>query len=297
MKIELMKTDKHGEKDIIRKSAEKSPEFKEETVGTEHIANFNYRVERDIFLLLVCNRHTKSAYEKAIRELEKYAKKHEINPLLMTNAQADDFINSLNNSPNSIRSKISAISSFYSFLEKYGKLPAKKNPIKGTRARPQRKAVKEIVIPTDGEMGLILSNVPDLESIAICIMAYRGLRVGVLTGLWICGISYHFVSMGKYIFGMFLLDTHLNLILSKLDNQTPLKGMTTNAIRKRVYKATKKLKDKGVIGNAYSADDFRHYFAISQYRENKNISMLSKLLYHTSISTTKRYLQSLKLEV
>jgi hypothetical protein len=50
---------------------------------------------------------------KSLIVLEKYAKKNNINILLMTPGQADDFIYSLQGSPNSIRLTVAGISAFY----------------------------------------------------------------------------------------------------------------------------------------------------------------------------------------
>ena len=48
---------------------------------------------------------------------------------------------------------------------------------------------------------------------------------------------------------------------------------------------------------AYSAHDFRHYFAVSEYLKDKDIYKLSKLLDHSNISVTEGYLKGLKIAV
>jgi integrase/recombinase XerD len=58
-----------------------------------------------------------------------------------------------------------------------------------------------------------------------------------------------------------------------------------------------RLQKEGKINAAYSAHDFRHYFAVSEYQKDKDIYKLSKLLDHTNISITETYLKSLKIEI
>jgi integrase len=73
--------------------------------------------------------------------------------------------------------------------------------------------------------------------------------------------------------------------------------LSTNALKLRIYRQTTKLYQAGKINAAYSAHDFRHYFAITEYQKDKDIYKLSKLLDHTNIAVTETYLKSLKLEM
>jgi site-specific recombinase XerD len=82
-----------------------------------------------------------------------------------------------------------------------------------------------------------------------------------------------------------------------LNNKTPFSSISTNALKLRVWRATKKLYEKGLIKDAYSAHDFRHYFAVSEYKKDKDIYKLSKLLDHTNITITQNYLRSMKIAV
>jgi site-specific recombinase XerC len=189
---------------MIRKIANESPELKDlnleqleqiaKIVITQRltdemdtkakVANINFNVERDIFIMSTSqtgSRHTKWSYRNAIDLLEKHCKKNDMNIFLMTYAQADDFMNSLEGSPNTKRLTIAALSSFYSFLER--RYSCIKNPIRGTKARPASKTVKELEIPDEVEVMTILNSIPEIERMAVYIMAYRGLRVGALNGL------------------------------------------------------------------------------------------------------------------
>lgn len=106
------------------------------------ISNIDYDTEKSLFIMTSSrtgSEYTQSSYYKSIRELEKFTKKNNINILLMTPGQGDDFIYSLKGSPNTKNLIISGVSSFYSYLER--RYSVIKNPIRGTKSRPVKKPV------------------------------------------------------------------------------------------------------------------------------------------------------------
>ena len=262
------------------------------------VADINFKVERDLFLMMTSktgSEHTKGCYRNAIDLLEKFCKKNDINLFLMTYAQADDFIYSLTGSPNSKRLTVAAISSFFSYLER--RYSVIKNPIRGTKARPTSKPVREVEIPDEMEVITIINSIPEIERMAVYVMAYRGLRVGALNRLKIWGSHYKTVSKGKNIQGEFPAEVLCNIKTSAADSFNPFVGFSTNALKLRIYRATMKLQKQGMIRAAYSAHDFRHYFAVSEYQKDKDIYKLSKLLDHSNIAITETYLKALKYNV
>jgi len=263
-----------------------------------NIADIDINTEINLFIKQAgrtASLSTKAVYREAIAILTRWARKNKINILLMTYAQADDFIYSLSGAPKSIRLKVAAISSFYSFLERRHSIV--KNPIRGTKARPQDKTVKEIEIPNDNEMTVIIDSLPDYEKLAVYIMAYRGLRVGALNRLKVWGNGYQTVSKGKEIYGDFSDDIMKMLKNSPLNNKTPFGICSTGTLKVRIIRATQKLCNAGIINAPYSAHDFRHYFAINNYKQDKDIYKLSKMLDHSNIAITQTYLKSLKISV
>lgn len=257
------------------------------------LAKINYKDEKTIFIMCSSksgSEHTQSAYLKSLSTLEKYCKKNDIDILQITTKQADDFITSLKGSPNSIRLTVAGISAFYSFLER--RYNVIKNSFRGTKSRPVAKTVKDTEIPNESELFTILQNVNELERMAIYIMAYRGLRVGALKNLKVWGTHYQTTSKGKVINGEFPAEVMANVTF--INNHTPFEFISTNALKVRIYRATKKLHEKGLITNTYSAHDFRHYFAVSQYLEDRDIYKLSKLLDHSNIAITETYLKTMK---
>jgi site-specific recombinase XerD len=303
---------------IIRKIAKESPQLKDlspeqleiiakivitnrltkEMDEKANIADIDISTELNLFIKQAGRTSsigTKAVYRMAIAELTRWARKNNINILLLTYAQADDFIYSLSGAPKTIRLKIAAISSFYSFLER--RHSAIKNPIRGTKARPMDKTIKNLEIPNDEEMPIILDSLPEYEKLAVYIMAYRGLRLGALNRLKIWGNSYQTISKGKEIFGEFSDDIMKMIKTSTLNNKVPFGDYSTNALKIRIIRATQKLHKQGIINAPYSAHDFRHYYAVSNYKQDRDIYRLSKLLDHSNIAITQNYLKALKIAV
>ena len=156
---------------------------------------------------------------------------------------------------------------------------------------------QKIIDPNTSETGKnimlqILNNLPELEKIAVSIMCYRGLRVGSLRNMKIWGNKYKSVSKGKQIYGEFPVE-----VITNLNNKITFENMTTNSIKLRIYRQTMKLYKEGKIRSPYSCHDFRHFFAVTEYKKDKDIYRLSKLLDHSNISITENYLKSLKIEI
>jgi len=261
-------------------------------------AGIDYKMERSVFLMQASktgSEHTQTSYLKALKQLERHTKKNGIDILRLTPGQADDFIYGLTGSPNTKSITIAGVSAFYSYLER--RYSAIKNPIRGTKARPAKKTVRELEIPTEIELVTILNELPELERMAVYIMAYRGLRIGALSNLKVWGNRYQSTSKGKAIYGELPIEVIANIKYSELNNRTPFEALTTNALKLRIYRQTMRLCKEGKINAAYSAHDFRHYFAVCEYGKDRDIYKLSKLLDHTNISITEGYLRSLKLDI
>jgi site-specific recombinase XerD len=54
-----------------------------------------------------------------------------------------------------------------------------------------------------------------------------------------------------------------------------------------------KLYQAGKIKVAYSCHDFRHFYAIIEYRKDKDVKRVQGLLFHSGIQATDRYLRGL----
>jgi len=82
---------------------------------------------------------------------------------------------------------------------------------------------------------------------------------------------------------------------SPLNNKASFDDYSIGALKVRIIRATRKLYKAGKINAPYSVHDFRHYYAINNYKQDKDIYKLSKMLDHSNIAITQTYLKSLKL--
>jgi len=281
--------------DQLRKLAEivVTQNLTEELNLKSKLANINYKMERDIFLLQVSmtgSESTQYSYYRSLKLLENYTKKNGFNILQISPKQIDDFIYGISGSSNTKNLIISGISSFYSYMER--RYSVIRNPVRGTKSRPKKKTVKEIEVPDEMEVFTILNSLPELEKMVVSIMCYRGLRIGSLKNMKITGNRYKTVSKGKQIYGEFPIE-----VITNINNKITFENMTTNSLKLRIYRQTMKLYKEGKIRSAYSCHDFRHFFAVTEYLKDKDIYRVSKLLDHCNISITESYLRSLKIEL
>jgi site-specific recombinase XerC len=264
------------------------------------LAGEDWQKERDTFLSDAKSQHTRRAYAAAMGRLETWAGREGLNPLNLTAAHADQFIRSLKEegrAPASTRRDIAAVSAFYTWLERYHS--AIKNPVRGTRIRPPNENKKEAVIPSAKDYKTIAVNVPPVERAILAALALRGLRAGALPTLELKTGKYHGKSKGKALtegetkgitFPAAVTDA---IKAAGLDLKKPFAWINANAIERRINYHIGKLHQAGKIKAPYSCHDFRHYFAITEYRKDKDILRVSRLLNHSNISITQKYLRSL----
>ena len=73
----------------------------------------------------------------------------------------------------------------------------------------------------------------------------------------------------------------------------PFKGIAKSTVQGAVGRLTRELAVRGVIRHAYSAHDFRHYFAVNLYRETQDVYAVKEALGHATVSVTEIYLAGL----
>jgi integrase len=268
----------------------------QKVIAAAGLAGVDYSAEKKTFLEnagRTQSQHTRIAYSAAMGRLDAWAAVKKISPLELTPAQADDFIYSLKGgrSAASVRLDVSAASSFYTWLER--RHSGIKNPFRGTRARPAKKAAEKIEIPSEGEVEAIVRGLPAYEAAAVAVMAFRGLRAGILPTLSISGDRFFGRSKGKDISGA-LPSAALDAIkVAGLPLRGPFAGVVPNTLEKRIARAVARLHGEGKVQAAYSCHDFRHFYAVSEYRKDRDIHRVSKLLGHASILVTENYLKGL----
>lgn len=262
------------------------------------LAGIDYAGEKETFLAQAGRTgspNTRRAYASALARLESFAAFRGLAVLDLAPRLADDFAYTLateGRAPASIRRDIAAASSFFAFLER--RHDAIRNPFRGTKARPAKKAAKPAAYPSDAEVSRILAalDLPDVRA-AAAVMAARGLRVGGLPGLSIRAGRFTTRSKGKDISGELPAKALAAIQAAGLDAGKPFAGVSAARIADGIRYATKRLAGSGAIAAAYSAHDLRHCFAVREYRKDRDIYRVSKLLGHAGIQVTEIYLRGL----
>jgi integrase len=124
-------------------------------------------------------------------------------------------------------------------------------------------------------------------------MAYRGLRAGALPTLSITGGKFTGHSKGKDIAGQMPTAALKAIKAATLPLRSPFAGILANTLEKRIARAINKLYISGKVKASYSCHDLRHFYAVTEYRRNKDIHALKNLLGHASIQVTESYLHSI----
>ena len=265
-------------------------------IAAANLTGIDYINEKEIFLGnagKTGSAYTHAGYRNALIRLDKWTARQKINPLELTPAQADDFIYSLrgDRAPASIRLDISAASSFFTWLER--RHAGIKNPFRGTKARPGKKAVRSFAIPSKKEVETITAKLPARLAAAAAVMAYRGLRAGALSTLAINGDRVTWHSKGKDYAGHIPNAVLSAIKAASLPLRAPFAGILTNTLEKRIARAIEKLYKAGKLSACFSCHDLRHFYAITEYRKDKDIHRVSGLLGHASIQITENYLKGL----
>lgn len=270
--------------------------LKDDLRGRAELARIDYPAERAAFLAhagKTGSPNTARAYASALDRLDAFAAFRGIPVPAMKAKEADDFAYSLSaegRASASVRRDLAAASSFFSFLER--RFDCVRNPFRGTKARPEKRGMKAASFPTDKELARILSTLPpDLRAAAV-VMSSRGLRVGALPSLTIRGTRFTARSKGKDIVGELPLKALEAIKAASLDPKRPFAEWTETKIADLFRKRTAKLAEAGTISEPYSVHDLRHFYAVKEYRKDKDLLRVRTLLGHASVQVTETYLRS-----
>jgi integrase len=144
---------------------------------------------------------------------------------------------------------------------------------------------------------------PPLEKAIVVTLAMRGLRAGALTSLELKDGKYHGKSKGKVLkedgtAGITLpAESLIAIKAAELDPKKPFNRYSADAIERRINRHIGAMYQNGKSSAAYSCHDFRHFFAVQEYKKNKDIYRLSKLLNHAGIQITETYLKGLGIKL
>jgi integrase len=261
------------------------------------LAGIDYKAEKATFIEQAGRTrspNTRRAYASALDRLDAFAARRGSAVLAMKAKDADDFAYALaaeGRAPASVRRDIAAASSLFAFIER--RYEAIRNPFRGTKARPAKRAKRRAAYPSKEEASIILYSLDPEARAAASVMLFRGLRVGALPGLTIRDGRFTARSKGKDIVGEFSPEALEAIKAAGLDSRRPFEETSETKLADAIRKHTAKLSKNGDIAAAYSAHDFRHLYAVTEYRKDRDIYRVSKLLGHASIQVTEIYLRGL----
>jgi site-specific recombinase XerD len=302
--------------DLARRLATEAPELADplspqleavarQVVGRRHVrdlgrkidlAGIDYGAEKATFLAQAGRGRacTRKAYAAALARLEAFSERQGLSVLELAPKDADDFAYSLaaeGRASASVRLDLAASSSFYTWLKR--RHASLHNPLRGTKARPAAKAVRPTAYPSEEEAERILEELSPVLRAAVVLMVRRGLRVGVLPSLPLRAGRFTTRSKGKEIAGAVPREALEEIAAAGLLGKQPFAGWTETRLADGIRRKTRKLAAEGAIAAAYSAHDLRHLYAVTEYRKDRDIYRVSKLLGHASILVTERYLKGL----
>ena len=266
---------------------------------------------------------TRRSYEKAIARLEAFCEAERIEPTELRHEGAKRFAQSFfcrgkeegggERAAESIRLTLTAVSSLYSEMSRLSE-GAVYNPFLRLKAKPQAARTKDKSVPTAEELSTILANTSGQVRAAIACMSYRGFRIGALPSLELTTrggkTAFRTVTKGKEQRGELPTAAMDAIEQAGLSRKKPFAGMKESALAKRIERELDRLAARGLIAghtaerminkklktvtvSDYSCHSFRHFYAVEQYGETKDIERVRRLLNHSTLTITQTYLQSL----
>lgn len=285
----------------------------------------NYAGWKGLFLESRKSEQTRRAYARAISLFEDFCQTEKIEPPALKYADAVKFTQSAVltkkadgtglRASESIRRDIAAVSAFYTELSKLSESRIA-NPFIRIGHKPQRQRTHIKDVPTKKELGAILAHTDGIVKAAIYAMAKRGFRIGALKKLHLQTRGgqtfFETFTKGKAQCGTLAADIVETIKAAGLPKIEPFAEISTPTLTMKIERALDRLAAEGIIKgyettliingkpqaricSRYSCHSFRHFYATTEYKKNKDIERLRKLLNHSDIGTTQIYLQSLGL--
>ena len=288
-------------------------EIKQELKTQKLILRYDYQNEKQLFLNTCKSENTKNGYNYALNDFETFCFNCGLqSPIAATPANVDTWLlnqRTDNKAPATIRRNAGALSAFFSYIERKSNNEIR-NPVHGTKQRPKVTPTKKNKFYSMGSIDAVhLQQIAkDVETILqhetnkelkaiISIMAYRGIRCGGFEQMTIHGEQFRTITKGEEQKGVLPAICLQEVNNAGVKRNEPFATWTSNRVKQNVKNHCNKLYNAGLITFKYSAHDFRHFFALSEYTANHDIYKLSKLLNHSGIAITENYLRGLSVEL
>ena len=231
-------------------------------------------------------------YYTCLKKLDIFCRSFNIIFSELTPAQGADFIQMMIGdglSPNTINKTVAALSSFYIWLSS-SRRSSCGNPFWKSGLKPTSRDQKDLRVPSRGEIEIILEHSKPFDCALISVLAFCGVRVGMLPGFTVRGASFRTSSNQKSHTGMVPPAVRKAILQAKLPLTSPFSSNNAHQLLLRVRYHTESLRSRGLISHGFSAHEFRTFFALEAYRANPDVSWLKNLLGHASIAMTEDYI-------
>lgn len=277
--------------------------------------------ELEAFLNTIMSKGTRRTYGKNICLFLDYMKIDSLDEF--KEMDADDYYNwrnylleDKNNTPNSIRAKLSAISSFYTYLMSNPKYNVNSNPILSGKLHQKTKGGADpsrTTWLTEDEANRFMSVCKNVREIAICaIFLNTGLRISEVINLELDKFEV-FTENDKQLsqilitrkggkkqwieFNSFVTEKILNYLETRKETKcnklfVSNKGnpMSIQSIDRTIHK----LQNKAGINKNITAHSLRRTSATAMYNEGYDIKEIQGVLGHNNPGTTDIYLKGLE---
>ena len=260
--------------------------------------------------------NTVAAYRRGCPKFFSWLNRAGIHVLQARRADVNKFKSYLSGrySVNTVRLTLAACSAFFSYLEaeqyserspfigiKYPKKVYKK-AVKPDQGRPvpvmseeEYKAIMEALSQKTESGNRLERESAQRMTAAFHFMAMYGLRVGDLLTVRIeDGGRFSYRQKGGEVLQRRLLpETAVLLQSCGMTGRLPFASIAKITVQKAMQRISTALATSGKIQHAYSAHDFRHYFAVKLYRETGDVYAVKQALGHATVSVTEVYLAGL----
>lgn len=221
---------------------------------------------------------TRVAYEGALAKFDAWASKGKLNPLRLTRAQADEFINSMMKdgrwSDTTVRVTAKWISSLYEWIRRRHGVP---NPFRGTRAKPRPRRGEILSVPSPAELESILKTLKPQDALVVSFLSGTGVPPGSLPWVEIKGTSFATVFKGRSIKGS--VPPAAAALLKKLPSESRRRPFEDRApaqwtmrIRSLLAaRAKPESRYSGAASQAWSLRDLQNFWVVQTWPGSRDL--------------------------
>jgi site-specific recombinase XerD len=286
---EELKYNPELQKRVINKVVEKK--IIDEVEFDYNISDIELSRELRDFLKIQNSNTTKTNYKKWISDFLRWCFIEKINCLKITRREVESYMVHLcdNYSPNSVRSKLMGVCSFYQFLiYRYHKIITI-NPFHKLKL-PKIRMTRRVDVITENDIKELKKEFKRIgRDDIICVidlMVKYGFRVGIFENMKVDrNGNWKSVSKETEMKGKFSVKETERI------KETDILKLKKYVITNIILKYTRKLFNEGKIGSQFSPHDIRHYFIT---KNGKNLTMEEFIKFsrgiHKNINTTIGYM-------